>query len=71
MGGYAAYVWPSYGVAFVVLAGILIASVRGARTEETALAVLEAQGADRRARRRQRNADGAGAASAEETNDES
>ncbi len=35
MGGYAAYVWPSYGIVFLVLAGLLWASLRSlARSEE-------------------------------------
>jgi heme exporter protein D len=42
MGGYAAYVWPSYALAVVVLAGILTASLRAMRTREAQLKVLQA-----------------------------
>jgi heme exporter protein D len=31
MGGYAAYVWPAYGIAALVLIALLVASWRGAR----------------------------------------
>jgi heme exporter protein D len=34
MGGYAAYVWPAYGIAAAVLAGLAIASYRGMRRAE-------------------------------------
>ena len=57
MGGYAAFVWPAYGAAFAVLGGLAVASVRGLRASERALAELEAAGADRR-RPRGRGADG-------------
>ncbi|MBM3487640.1 MAG: heme exporter protein CcmD [Alphaproteobacteria bacterium] len=42
MGGYGAYVWPAYAIALVVLAGILIASVRTLNTRRRAVAALEA-----------------------------
>ena len=32
MGGYAAFVWPAYGIAFVVLGGIALQSWRRYRT---------------------------------------
>ncbi len=41
MGGYAAYVWPAYGVAAVVLAGLLIASLRALRAREADVAASE------------------------------
>ncbi len=50
MGGYAAYVWPAYGVAAVVLIGLLIASVRGLRAREAEIEAAEA-GRPRRSRR--------------------
>jgi heme exporter protein D len=34
MGGYAAYVWPAYGIAAAILAGLAIASYRGMRQAE-------------------------------------
>ena len=38
MGGYAIYVWPSYGLTTVVLAGLLAVSLHGLRAREAALA---------------------------------
>jgi heme exporter protein D len=43
MGGYAAYVWPALGLTVLVLAGLLIASVKSARRREAELARLEAE----------------------------
>lgn len=48
MGGYAAFVWPAYGVTAAVLGSLAIASLRGLRASERALAELEAAGVDRR-----------------------
>ena len=48
MGGYAAFVWPAFGVALVVLGGLLITSLRTLRANQTALAALQAAGGDRR-----------------------
>jgi heme exporter protein D len=42
MGGYAAYVWPAYGVALVILAGLWISSVRELRARETEIEAVEA-----------------------------
>jgi heme exporter protein D len=42
MGGYAAYVWPAYGVAALILVGLWIASVRELRARETDIEVAEA-----------------------------
>ncbi|MCY3671134.1 MAG: heme exporter protein CcmD [Alphaproteobacteria bacterium] len=42
MGGYAAYVWPAYGVAAAVLAGLLAESVLRLRRARRRLAALEA-----------------------------
>ncbi|TWB75492.1 heme exporter protein D [Nitrospirillum amazonense] len=42
MGGYAAYVWSSYGAAAVVLVGLLVLSLSGLRRVERTLATLEA-----------------------------
>lgn len=50
MGGYAAYVWPAFGVALAVLVGLLVASLRSLRANQAALSALgPAGGAHRRA----------------------
>lgn len=41
MGGYAAFVWPCYGVAAVLLAGFAIAAVRTSKRNAARLAELE------------------------------
>ena len=41
MGGYASFVWPSYGVTAVVMVGLLIASLRKQKSVEATLAALE------------------------------
>lgn len=41
MGGYAAYVWPAYGLAALVIGGLLWTSLRGMRARERALASLK------------------------------
>ncbi|ANC92610.1 heme exporter protein CcmD [Azospirillum humicireducens] len=53
MGGYAAYVWPAYGIATLVLLGLLVATWKGLRNAEATLKALESA---RPARRRTRNA---------------
>ena len=40
MGGYAAYVWPAYGIAAVILVAMLIVSLRGLRRHEALLKTL-------------------------------
>ena len=40
MGGYAAFVWPAYGVAAVVLIGLLVQSLRALRAREAEFASL-------------------------------
>jgi heme exporter protein D len=42
MGGYAAYVWPAYGVAASILVGLWVASVRELRTRESDIEAAEA-----------------------------
>ena len=37
MGGYARFVWPAYGVAVIVLAGLLVHSIVGYRQAQRAL----------------------------------
>jgi heme exporter protein D len=60
MGGYAAYVWPAYGIAAVILVTMLIVSLRGLRRHEALLKTLETS----RPRRRERNRRAAAPASA-------
>ena len=52
MGGYAAYVWPAYGLTVLVMGGLVGQSVRHLRARQRAVAALE------RGRRRQRDTDG-------------
>jgi len=40
MGGYAAFVWPAYALAGIVLVGLLIVSLRQLRKAEAELAAL-------------------------------
>jgi len=42
MGGYAAFVWPAYGIAALVLGGMLAASLSSWRARRTMLDRLEA-----------------------------
>ena len=41
MGGYAGFVWPTYGVSAVVLIGLLAASLRDLKASEADLARLQ------------------------------
>jgi len=41
MGGYAVYVWPAYGVSFVVLGCAILFTLRAWRRAKAALARLE------------------------------
>ena len=41
MGGYAAFVWPAFGITLVVMAGLLVASLRGLRQERQTLKLME------------------------------
>ena len=50
MGGYAGFVWPAYGVAALVLAALVITSVRRARNAEAEVRVLEDTRPGRRGR---------------------
>lgn len=51
MGGYAAFVWPSWGLAALVLGGLTISTVRRLRAAERRAAALGAN--DRRRRGKQ------------------
>ena len=42
MGGYAAFVWPAFGLAAVVMVGLLLATLRQLRRRRRELAELEA-----------------------------
>ncbi|MEE8173097.1 MAG: heme exporter protein CcmD [Alphaproteobacteria bacterium] len=50
MGGYAAYVWPAFGVGAVVLIALLVLSLLRLKSREAALRRLEAAGGGRRRR---------------------
>ena len=50
MGGYAAYIWPAFGVAAVVLVGLLLDSWRAAWAREAELAILQSGPGMRRRR---------------------
>ena len=41
MGGYAAFVWPAFGITVVVMVGLLVASLRGLRQERQTLELME------------------------------
>ena len=41
MGGYAAFVWPAFGITVGVMAGLLVASLRGLRQERQTLELME------------------------------
>ncbi|MBC7908828.1 MAG: heme exporter protein CcmD [Rhodospirillaceae bacterium] len=51
MGGYGGYVWPSYGLAVVVMVAVLVSSIRSAKARERELDLLQ-QMRPSRARRR-------------------
>jgi heme exporter protein D len=55
MGGYAAYVWPAYGIAAVILVAMLIVSLRGLRRHEALLKTLQTSRPHRRDRNRRAN----------------
>jgi heme exporter protein D len=50
MGGYAAYIWPAFGVGAVVLIALLAISLRGLKSREQELRQLEAASGGRRGR---------------------
>ncbi|WP_207462724.1 heme exporter protein CcmD [Azospirillum sp. SYSU D00513] len=61
MGGYAAFVWPSYGVAALIMVGLLAATLKSLRSGEATLRALEGS---RPARRRRDRAPASASASA-------
>lgn len=48
MGGYAAYIWPSYGVTAVVMVALLLLTLRELRDNEATLKALEGLRPNRR-----------------------
>jgi heme exporter protein D len=42
MGGYAAYVWPAYGITAAVLVGLWVTSVRSLKAREAEVEAAEA-----------------------------
>ncbi len=50
MGGYAAYVWPAYALAALVLVALLVSSLRSLRAGQSELKRLEAELPSRRQR---------------------
>ena len=47
MGGYAAFIWPAFGLTFVVMAGMVVATLLPLRSRQRELARLESAGARR------------------------
>jgi heme exporter protein D len=41
MGGYAAFIWPAFAITAIVLAGLLMISLRGVRVREARLDALK------------------------------
>jgi len=52
MGGYAGYVWPAYALAAVVIAGLLLVSMRELKARERELKILQELSPGRRGRSR-------------------
>lgn len=50
MGGYAAFIWPAYGITVVVLAVLIVVSLRQLRANEREAAAMEADRPRRRAK---------------------
>ena len=58
MGGYGAYVWPSYGLSAVLLVGVLVASVRSMKSTEAEFARLKAATAPKKQKQKTETSDG-------------
>lgn len=56
MGGYAEFVWPSYAIVALVMAGILYFTLRRLRARQRELRSLEGERPDRRARTHRKEA---------------
>jgi heme exporter protein D len=57
MGGYAAYVWPAYGLTAAVMLGLLFGTLRSLRARRRELEALEGAGGGRRRRARRERMD--------------
>ena len=57
MGGYAAYVWPAFGIAAAVMIALLVLSLQHLRSREAELRRLEAANGGRRPRGGAKNGD--------------
>lgn len=53
MGGYAAFIWPAYGVTTVVMVALLVGSIIKARTSEAELELVQQTRRSRRSGSRQ------------------
>ena len=51
MGGYAAYIWPAFGAAAVILTTLFIVSLKGLKNDERRLRALQADMPSRRSRK--------------------
>lgn len=60
MGGYGGFIWSAWGIAFVVLAALIIVSLKSMRARERELAQMEAEAPRRRRRTAEPLADTAG-----------
>jgi heme exporter protein D len=49
MGGYAAYIWPAYGLTAFIMIALLVRSLSSVKRNQKILDTLEASGARRRA----------------------
>ena len=58
MGGYAVYVWVSYGLSAVVLLALLVTSVRGFKSTEAEFQRLKAMTAPQRQKQQTQTSDG-------------
>lgn len=53
MGGYGGFVWPAFGVTILVMAALLLWSLRSLKARESALAALQAAGTGTRRNKRE------------------
>lgn len=60
MGGYGGFIWSAWGIAFVVLAALVVFSLKSMRARERELAQMEAEAPRRRRRTAEPLADSAG-----------
>ena len=55
MGGYAGFVWPAYAIAFLVIGGLIVQSVRSLKAREREAATIESVRPRRQRRRGSQN----------------